>query len=125
MRGSNNGSYNYKCDKRITPKVFELKKKVRITHPFHPRFSEEFFLIEYRRSGGLRAQVHLQDSKGNTFSVPLSSTDAEEADVFVHISAGRSYFHIKDLIRLVYLLEGMNGKERIGSNSKKRMRNSK
>ncbi|MGD9200866.1 MAG: DUF5372 family protein [Chitinispirillia bacterium] len=108
-----------KCDKHITPKVFELKKKVRITHPFHPRFSEEFFLIEYRRSGGLRAQVHLQDSKGNTFSVPLSSTDAEEADVFVHISAGRSYFHIKDLIRLVYLFEGMNGKERIGSNSKK------
>ena len=107
MKDSTRAACRKKRDKRTTPVVYTLQQKVRITNPFHPRFLEEFSLVQYRCSRGVRAQVHLQDEKGKVFSVPLSSTDAEEEDSFIHISAGKSYFHIKELVRLVYLIEGL------------------
>jgi hypothetical protein len=85
--------------------VHGLKRQVRITHPFHPLFSQTFELLLYRRTQSYLKQVHLRDESGRMFVVPVSWTDAGEEDPFLHISAGRSYFHMRDLPRLVDLIK--------------------
>ena len=94
-----------KQDKCTTALVYELQQKVTITNPFHPRYLEEFSLLQCRNSRGCGTQVYLRDKKGKMFSVPITCTNAQEADSFLQISTGRSYFHSKDLVRLVYLIE--------------------
>jgi len=66
---------------------------------------QTFELVLYRRTQGYLKQVHLRDESGRMFVVPVSWTDAAEADPFLAISDGRSYFHIRDLPRLVDLVK--------------------
>ena len=49
--------------------------------------------------------VVLLDANDATVSVPLSWTDAWEADAFTAIASGRSWFRIADLVRLVPIVE--------------------
>ncbi len=77
----------------------ELKRRVRIIHPFHPRFGEEFELLDYRGSfGGER--VEGRDGNGEIINVPLFWTDAYTGDPFVVLSAGRSFLRPEDLLAL-------------------------
>ncbi len=88
---------------RTAPFVDDLKHRVRITHPFHPRFGEEFELLEYRWSfGGER--VEGKDGKGGIVTIPLFWTDAYAEDPFVVLSAGRSFLRPRDLLMLSDLL---------------------
>ena len=96
-----------KKGRHIAPVVDQLKRRVKVTHPFHPRFGEELELVQYKRSWG-RERVDCLDAEGCLVSVPLSCTDAFDADPFVVISAGRSFFRSEDLLRLVDLLKGLN-----------------
>jgi hypothetical protein len=49
--------------------------------------------------------VVLLDANDATVSVPLSWTDAGEADAFMAIASGRCCFRIADLVRLVPIVE--------------------
>jgi hypothetical protein len=51
--------------------------------------------------------VYYHDAEGHLQSILASCTDAGEADPFVEIAAGRSYFRYEDLLRLADLLEGL------------------
>jgi hypothetical protein len=83
----------------------QLRQEVTITHPFHPRYSEKFSLLSYGRPRGNIETVVLIDANNTTVSVPLSWTDAGEVDAFTAIAAGRSWFRIVDLVRLVPIIE--------------------
>ncbi len=83
----------------------ELKRRVRITHPFHPRCGEEFELLDYRGSFG-HERVECTDGQGLLITLPLAWTDAYGADPFMAVSAGRAFLRAEDLLRLADLLEG-------------------
>jgi hypothetical protein len=86
--------------------VDELKRCVRVTHPFHPRFGEELELLDYRGSFG-HERVDCTDAQGRLVSVPLGWTDACGVDPFVSVSAGRAFLRTEDLLGLVDLLGGL------------------
>ena len=76
----------------------------RVTHPFHPLFGQEFELIEYRNNWG-EDRVYFFNTKGELQSILAGCTNAAGVDVFVEISAGRSFFRTNDLMELTALLE--------------------
>ena len=93
-----------KQDSHIAPVVNHLKRRISITHPFHPLFQQEFGLLEYRRSWGHDC-VDCLDTEGKVVTIPLAWTDASGVqDPFVVAAAGRSYFRVEDLLRLVELV---------------------
>ena len=107
--GRNAFAYKRRQAHRIAPFVSQLPQKVHITHPFHPLYSKEYGLVGYRRSWGNEC-VDLHDEQQQLITVPLAWTDAAEPDPFVVIAAGRSYFRMEDLVRLVHLIEGLKDK---------------
>jgi hypothetical protein len=93
---------------QTAPFVDRLKRRVTITHPFHPRSGEEFELLGYRRSFGNEC-LDCQDSEGRLTSVPLAWTEAAGiGDPFVVASAGRSYFRAEDLLQLAELIRRLS-----------------
>lgn len=90
-----------------------LKQKIRITHPFHPLHSKRYGLVGYRRSWGYEC-VDLHDDQECLLTVPIGWTDAVDPDPFVEIAAGRSYFRVEDLVRLVYLIDGLGVRRKGG-----------
>ena len=105
-RDKSSGVYKRKTGRRTTPVVYGLKEKIRITHPFHPLYSKQYGLVGYRRSWGYEC-VDLHDDQEGLLTVPIAWTDAADPDPFVVVAAGRSYFRVEDLVRLVYLVDGL------------------
>jgi len=94
--------------RQIAPFVDQLKRRVTITHPFHPRSGQKFELLGYRRSFGIEC-VDCQDREGRLTTVPLAWTDAAGSDdPFVVTSAGRSYFRAEDLLQLAELMRRLS-----------------
>jgi len=87
------------------PYVSQLKRKFKVTHPFHPLYQKEFSLLHYRKSWGCQ-YVEYRGEKGEVGAIPLDWTDAGEQEPFVEISSGRSYFRVEELLRLVELVSG-------------------
>ena len=111
MRGTVHALCRRENDVRIAPFVDHLKKRLTLTHPFHPRFSEEFELVSYRRSWG-RECVDCRDGQGELVTIPLQWTDATGFfDPFLEASRGRSYFRVWELMELVELIKRMEGSE--------------
>jgi hypothetical protein len=106
MKGTTPSLCKNRRRRSSAPFVAELKRRVRITHPFHPRFGEEFKLLDYRRSFG-DERVECIDEQDRLITVPLVWTDACGVDPFVRISAGRSFLRAEDLLRLADMLEGL------------------
>jgi len=105
--GKNLFLYKRRKGSHIAPVIDSLKQRFRITHPFHPLFSREFDLLEYRKSWG-RDSLNFIDDQGRVSTIPLEWTDAGcEQDPFVEVSAGRSFFRAEDLIRLADLVKGL------------------
>jgi len=75
-----------------------------VTHPFHPLGGREFELLDLRQTWGER-RVYFHDDDGRFVAMPVGWTDAEAADPFVLVAAGRSYFRMEDLVRLAELVE--------------------
>jgi len=94
-----------------TPIVSQLKQKVSISHPFHPKYSRRYDLIRYKKSWGHQC-IDLYNEHDGLITVPIGWTDAVEPDPFVVVSAGRSNFRTKDLVRLVHLIEGLKASDR-------------
>ncbi|MCP4685668.1 MAG: hypothetical protein GY867_09505 [bacterium] len=103
---SNSEFCRKKKGRQTAPFVDALAKKIRITHPFHPLFNQEFELVSYRRSWR-RETLDCLDQNGRLINVPLDWTDAAAEDPFVVIAAGRSYFRVEDLIRLADLVDDL------------------
>ena len=64
----------------------------------------EFDLLDFRQSWG-EDWLYFRDDTGRLTSVRARWTDAEEADPFQQIAAGRSAFRAADLLRLAGLIE--------------------
>ena len=110
-RSRNFSSGRKKNDVRIAPFVDHLKRRLTLTHPFHPRFSEEFELVSYRRSWG-RECVDCRDDDGELVTIPLQWTDATGFfDPFLEASRGHSYFRVSELMELVELIKRMEASE--------------
>ena len=93
--------------RHIAPFVNQLKQRVTVTHPFHPKCGQELELVGYRRSWG-RECVDCYDAAQHLVTVPLQWTDATGVeDPFLAVSAGRSYFRVEDLVGLVELIKGL------------------
>jgi len=104
MRDSNIFLCKRKKGRRTAPFVDSLPNKIRITHPFHPLFNQQFELVSYRRSWR-KQTIDCLDLNGQLINVPLGWTDAAAEDPFVVIGAGRSCFRVEDLIRLKALID--------------------
>lgn len=81
---------------------------VRVTHPFHPLFGQEFVFITVRSTWG-RLRVQFYDSSGVVRSMPASWTDCGARDAFSVAAAGRSALHVDDLLALVELVAALEG----------------
>jgi Family of unknown function (DUF5372) len=69
---------------------------VRITHPFHPLFGQEFDLVSHRHAWS-QDRVYFHNDQGR-----LTSVEAE--DPFVAMAAGRSALHMAALQTLATLV---------------------
>lgn len=75
-----------------------------MTHPFHPLSGQELEFVKRRKSW--RAdRVYLFGASGELVALPAEWTDVVAPDPFVVLSAGRSPFHVADLVELVHLVE--------------------
>jgi hypothetical protein len=92
------------------PFVSTLKKTFKVIHPFHPDYGKIFDLVNYRNSWKSQ-YVEYIGSDGILCSIPLSWTDAAGIDAFIEISKGRSFFHIKSLLRLCELAGDLSEKK--------------
>jgi hypothetical protein len=79
--------------------------RLRVTHPHHPLFQQEFELVSYGRNWG-EDRVWFQDKLGRLHSLPTSWTDAGAVDPFLALAAGRSLFRVADLIELARQIDG-------------------
>lgn len=82
-----------------------LKRRLKITHPFHPLFNQEFDLILYKKNWG-REVVDCRGKDNQLITIPIAWTNLADPDPYIAISKGRSYFRTDDLVRLVNFLEG-------------------
>jgi hypothetical protein len=76
-----------------------------VTHPFHPLLGQRFELVDQRHTWGAE-RVYYYEDQARLRSMPAAWTSVGVADPYVAISAGRSYFHIADLVELSRALRG-------------------
>lgn len=74
-----------------------------MTHPFHPLSGQRLERVTVRH-GWHEERVCYRDGK-RLASLPLRWTDLAAADLFVAVSAGRSWFQPADLLRLADRIE--------------------
>jgi hypothetical protein len=86
------------------PLMTRVRRRIRVTHPFHPLYTQEFEVVNYRK-GWAKEVVDCRGEGNRLITVPLAWTDAAEVDPFVVLSAGRSYFRVEDLVLLAEMLE--------------------
>ena len=99
-------AYMKRQRKRTAPAVPAVQEQLRITHPFHPLYEQEFELIGHRKSaGGAYVDFHNGDHKSR--SIPLEWTNAAESCPFRELARGRSHFRVAELLRLALLAEGL------------------
>lgn len=72
-------------------------------HPFHPLAGQEFEFVK-RRKNWRADRVYLYDDADELVSLPAEWTDVVAPDPFVVVSAGRSPFHVTDLVELSELV---------------------
>jgi hypothetical protein len=77
--------------------------RVRVTHPFHPLFDRELEIVD-RRHFQDEEYVYVDIGNGEVARLPDVWTSLGPADPFIAISAGRSIFLVKDLVRLSRLV---------------------
>ena len=82
-----------------TPFSEAFATKIKITHPFHPLFNQEFALVTRRSLWG-ENRVYFHNRSEKLVSVPASWTNFGPEDPFVKISDGRSLFRGEDLLAL-------------------------
>ena len=105
MKDKNISSCKRNRTPRTAPLLADATQRVRITHPFHPLFSHEYRLLEYRRAWG-REQAVFYDENEELIAVPVDWTDlAGATDPFVALSEGRALARPLELLELWALIE--------------------
>lgn len=66
--------------------------------------------MTWRQSWG-EDRVYYHDANGRLCSFPANFTSMGGADPFVEIAAGRSFFRVEDLLRLVDLIRRLRNEE--------------
>jgi len=61
-----------------------------------------------RRRNWRKDRVYFFDGDGEQVSLPAEWTDAVAADPFVVVAAGRSPFHVRELLELSELVAGLS-----------------
>ncbi|MCP4404329.1 MAG: hypothetical protein GY801_44395, partial [bacterium] len=89
------------------PHVTHLKRSFIVTHPFHPRYRNEYERLSYRRSWGSE-YIEFIDEKGQASSIPIAWTDAADIEPIVALSKGRCAFQVMDLLRLADLIDDLD-----------------
>jgi hypothetical protein len=76
---------------------------VRITHPFHPLFGQEFVRVAERpsRHGD---RVWYEQGDGSVASIPRAWTDLAVPEPFVALSEGKAHFRPEDLVEVAVLV---------------------
>lgn len=62
--------------------------------------------MTWRQSWG-ENRVYYHDANGRLCSFPASFTNLAPLDPFVELAAGRSYFRVDDLLRLIQVIAGV------------------
>jgi len=70
-----------------------------ISHPFHPRFGQEYVLVELRQNWG-EDRVYYHDAENRLRSVPTSWTSLAPVDPFLIAADGQSHLHIDGVLAL-------------------------
>jgi hypothetical protein len=74
-----------------------------VTHSFHPWAGLELEFVK-RRKNWRADRVYVYGPAGELVSLPAEWTDVVALDPFVVVSAGRSPFHVADLLELSELV---------------------
>ena len=74
-----------------------------MTHPFHPLFDRELEIVD-RRHFQDEEYVYVDIGNGEVARLPEVWTSLGPVNPFIAISAGRSIFLVKDLVRLSRLV---------------------
>ena len=77
-----------------------------ITHPFHPRFSQEYLLVELRQNWG-EDRVYYHDADNRLRSLPTSWTSLASVNPFLIAAEGRSRLHIDGVLALTRLIQAL------------------
>jgi hypothetical protein len=83
------------------------RRKVLITHPFHPLNGRKIELISRRQYWGEDRIVYL-DRAGRLRWIASAWTDLEPTDEFRLVAAGRAAFRTVDLLELCRTLDRLN-----------------
>lgn len=103
--GKNGGACRRSQALCTAPLHTELARRFRVIHPFHPLYSHEYEVLEFRRDWG-RDYVAFYDESERVVTIPIVWTDMEgEGDPFVLLSGRRAYFRPEDLLALVDIIE--------------------
>ncbi len=82
--------------------------RIRVTHPYHPLFNQEFQFIGYRKSWGTQYVDYCDVETATAAFIPRAWTSLAEFDLFVSTSNGRSKFRFDDLLRLCDLVSDLS-----------------
>jgi len=85
--------------------------RIRVTHPFHPLFGQQFVLVA-ERSSRHGHRVWYERADGSVATLPRAWTDRAEPDPFAVLAGGRCHFRPEDLTELVELIAGLLVNER-------------
>lgn len=85
-----------------------------MTHPFHPLSGREFEPVESITVAGVGWIYYAADDDEALRTMRQSWTSFAAEDPFVRVAAGRSAFHISDLLALGTLLDSLDGDGRAG-----------
>ncbi len=94
-----------------TANAAETGETFRVTHPYHPLFRREYKVVTYCHGWG-NHRVYFHDDAGRLRKIPAGWTDVVAEDPFVIVSAGRSAFHVADLLKLADLIEVLKPRRR-------------
>jgi hypothetical protein len=83
---------------------------VRITHPFHPLFGQEFERVS-ERSNRHGDRVWYEQDDGSVASIAKAWTDLAAQDPFTVLAEGRVHLHLDSLLQLADLVAAMRDGE--------------
>ena len=83
---------------------FSEQRFIRITHPFHPLYGNQYLLVGFRYNRyGRRALLEIEEGVYRT--IPLQWTDLSPPDPEIAISEIRSFYRASDLIELARMID--------------------
>ncbi len=74
-----------------------------MTHPFHPLYSQQFEILNYRHSWG-EYRVSFYETADHVRILPAAWTSLAPPDPSVVLAAGRAAFRVVDLLQLSHLI---------------------